>query len=222
MKTADASSAKPRGRPRSFDREQALERAMQVFWKQGYEATSIHDLTRAMGINPPSLYAAFGDKERLFMEAVERYQRECGPAVACILDEAPSARAALERLLMESAGQKAHSGDPRGCMLITSATNCSAPSVQLALAGRREDQQAALKARIDRGAREGELPRGTDTAALADFYTTVLQGMAIRARDGATRKSLLAAAAAAMRAWPKKIEKNRGQAPIKKIGVRHL
>jgi AcrR family transcriptional regulator len=197
----DTGAAKPRGRPRSFDREKALERAMQVFWKQGYEATSIHDLTRAMGINPPSLYAAFGDKERLFMEAVERYQRECGPAVACILDEAQTARGAIERLLTESAGQMAHSGDPRGCMLIT---NCSAPSVQSALAGRREHQKAALKARIDRGAREGELPRGTDTAALADFYTTVLQGMALSARDGATRKSLLAAAEAAMRAWPRK------------------
>ena len=204
MKTVPAGPAKPRGRPRSFDREKALERAMQVFWKQGYEATSIHDLTRAMGINPPSLYAAFGDKERLFMEAVERYQRECGPAVSCILDEAPSARGAMERLLMESAGQMAHSGDPRGCMLITSATNCSAASVQAALAGRRDEQKAALKARIDRGLREGELPRGTDTGALADFYTTVLQGMAISARDGAARKSLLAAAEAAMRAWPQK------------------
>jgi AcrR family transcriptional regulator len=212
VKPTDAGPAKPRGRPRSFDREQALERAMQVFWKQGYEATSIHDLTRAMGINPPSLYAAFGDKERLFMEAVERYQRECGPAVGCILDGAPTARGAIERLLMESAGQMAHSGDPRGCMLITSATNCSAASVQSALAGRREEQKGALKARIDRGVREGELPRGTDTAALADFYTMVLQGMAIRARDGATRKSLLAAAEAAMRAWPRSAARRREKA----------
>src|SRR3981189_1577334 len=136
----DARPVKPRGRPRSFDREQALERAMQVFWKQGYEATSIHDLTRAMGINPPSLYAAFGDKERLFMEAIERYQRERGPALPCIRDEAPTARAGVEGLLMESAGQMAHGGDARGCMLITAATNCSAASVQSALAGRREGQ----------------------------------------------------------------------------------
>jgi AcrR family transcriptional regulator len=202
-------SDKPRGRPRSFDRDKALERAMQVFWKQGYEATSIQDLTRAMGINPPSLYAAFGDKERLFMEAVERYERECGPAVACILDEAPTARGAIERLLTESASQMARSGEPRGCMLINAATNCSAASVQDALAGRRDDQKAALKARLDRGLREGELPRGTDTGGLADFYTTVLQGMSIRARDGATRKSLLAAAETAMRAWPESAPKRR-------------
>jgi hypothetical protein len=115
----------------------------------------------------------------------------------------------MERLLTESADQMAHSGDPRGCMLITSATNCSAASVQAALAGRRDEQKAALKARIDRGLREGELPPGTDTGALADFYTTVLQGMAIQARDGATRKSLLAAAEAAMRAWPRRQKKSR-------------
>src|SRR5258706_15807861 len=105
-------SDKPRGRPRSFDRDKALERAMQVFWKQGYEATSIQDLTRAMGINPPSLYAAFGDKERLFMEAVERYERECGPAGACILDEAPTAGAALQRPPAGGAGQIAPTGGP--------------------------------------------------------------------------------------------------------------
>src|SRR5258706_15642771 len=103
MKTAATGPAKPRGRPRSFDREASLERAMQVFWKQGYEATSIQDLTRAMRINPPSLYAAFGDKERLFMEAVERYERECGPAGERILDEAPTAPRAIEGLLSGSA-----------------------------------------------------------------------------------------------------------------------
>jgi AcrR family transcriptional regulator len=127
--------------------------------------------------------------------------------VGCILDETPTARGAVERLLTESAAQMAHGGDPRGCMLITAATNCSAASVQAALAGRRQDQKATLKARIDRGVREGELPRGTDTGALADFYTTVLQGMAIRARDGATPKSLLAAAEAAMRAWPPSVRR---------------
>src|SRR5258706_13378598 len=106
-------SDKPRGRPRSFDRDEALERAMQVFWKQGYEATSIQDLTRAMGINPPSLYAAFGDKERLFMEAVGRYERECGPAVACLLDEAPTAPARGGRLVTDTASQMARSVRPR-------------------------------------------------------------------------------------------------------------
>src|SRR6266446_8126011 len=120
MKTAAAAPAKPRGRPRSFDREQALERAMQVFWKQGYEATSIHDLTRAMGINPPSLYAAFGDKERLFMEAVERYQEQRRQSVTKVFDEAPTAKEAVHRLLREAASRLACSGHPRGCMLVMS------------------------------------------------------------------------------------------------------
>jgi AcrR family transcriptional regulator len=93
---------KPRGRPRSFDRDKALERAMQVFWRQGYEATSVSDLTRAMGINPPSLYAAFGDKERLYLDALERYQRSRLAAVAKWFGEEPTAKAAVARLLREA------------------------------------------------------------------------------------------------------------------------
>ncbi|HZC78142.1 MAG TPA: TetR/AcrR family transcriptional regulator, partial [Ktedonobacterales bacterium] len=91
MRRADGKPAKPRGRPRSFDREAALERAIDVFWRHGYEATSVSDLTSAMGINPPSLYAAFGDKEKLFLEAVERYQQQRRQAVMKVFDEAPTA-----------------------------------------------------------------------------------------------------------------------------------
>jgi AcrR family transcriptional regulator len=200
VKTADPGPAKLRGRPRSFDREQALERAMQVFWKQGYEATSIHDLTRAMGINPPSLYAAFGDKERLFLEAVGRYQ-EMRQGLAELLEEEATAKGAIGRVLTEAARNLASCG---GCMLVLSAAACSESSahVQAELTELRTDQKAVLKARIDRGIRERELPRGTDSAALAEFYATILLGMSIRARDGASRGSLLKAAAAAMRAWP--------------------
>jgi AcrR family transcriptional regulator len=176
---------------------------MQVFWRQGYEATSINDLTEAMDINPPSLYAAFGDKEQLFLAAVERYGCGAGQAAA-ILSEAPTARAAAERLLERAAHEFTNRSHPPGCMVITAATNCSAESshVQAALAKRRQSSEANLRARIERGIREGELPAGTDTGALAKFYATVLEGMAIQARDGASRQSLLATAAAAMRAWP--------------------
>jgi AcrR family transcriptional regulator len=193
---------KPRGRPRSFDRDKALERAMHVFWKQGYEATSVNDLTRAMRINPPSLYAAFGDKEHLYLEAVDRYQRSRLEAVATWLDEEPTAKAAVARLLTEAAGLLVRSGAPRGSMLVLSAMNCADASLQSRLAHRRASGRAILKARIDRGVHEGELPPATDTAALTDFYMTVFQGMSVQARDGATRKSLLATAEAAMRAWP--------------------
>lgn len=190
------------GRPRSFDRDKALERAMHLFWRQGYEATSVHDLTRAMGINPPSLYAAFGDKQKLYLEALERYQRARRASLATWFEQEPTAKAAVGRLLREAARELARAGMPRGSMLVLSATSCAAAPLQSELAQRRTGVRALLKARIDRGLREGELPRKTDSAALADFYTTVFQGMSIQAHDGATRRRLLATAEAAMRAWP--------------------
>jgi AcrR family transcriptional regulator len=196
------SNEKPRGRPRSFDRDRALERAMHVFWRQGYEATSVSDLTRAMGINPPSLYAAFGDKERLYLEALGRYQQRRLESMAKWFEEEPTAKAAVRRLLIEAARELARSGAPRGSMLVLSATQCSAESLQPELAERRASVRAILNARIERGMREGELPRGTDSNALTDFYSAVFQGMSLQARGGATRKRLLATAETAMRAWP--------------------
>jgi AcrR family transcriptional regulator len=192
-----------RGRPRSFDREAALQAAMDVFWEKGYEATSIHDLTGAMGINPPSLYAAFGDKEHLYLEAVQRYQDWRREQVGRLLDEAPSAREGIERLLRESAQELTKGCHPAGCMLALSASCTSASAdAQEALAERRAMARRRIKERIDRGVREGDVPAGTDTAGLADFFTTVFSGMAMRAKDGATRKSLVATVDAAMRAWP--------------------
>jgi AcrR family transcriptional regulator len=202
MKMMNGTPAKPRGRPRSFDRDAALERAMEVFWKLGFEGASLHDLTTAMGINPPSLYAAFGDKERLFLEAVGRYEAERG--AACPYADAATAREAIERLLTYMANEFSKPCNPRGCLMVMAATTSSASSAQLqaALAQRRAASRARLKARIDRGLTEGELPRGTDTGGLADFYATILAGMSLQARDGASRRRLLATVAAAMRAWP--------------------
>lgn len=193
---------KPRGRPRSFDRGRALERAMHVFWRQGYEATSVSDLTRAMGINPPSLYAAFGDKEQLYLEALGRYQQRRVESMAKWFDEEPTAKAAVRRLLTEAATELARAGAPRGSMLVLSAMQCSSDALQAKLAERRASVRAILKARIDRGLHEGELARSTDTDALVDFYSAVFQGMSLQARAGASRKRLLATAALAMRAWP--------------------
>jgi len=201
MKKANGAPAPaPRGRPRSFDRDAALERAMQVFWRQGYEATSVSDLTRAMDINPPSLYAAFGDKEHLYLAALERYAQGRRESLEQILQQTPSAKQAIERLLLAAADDLT-SADCRGCMLSTA--QCGDEHLQSALAERRNAPKRALKERFQRAVREGELPRSTDTGALADFYTTVFQGMAMQARDGAPRKGLVATARAAMRAWPK-------------------
>jgi AcrR family transcriptional regulator len=195
-------SDKPRGRPRSFDRDRALERAMELFWRQGYEATSVRDLTRALRINPPSLYAAFGDKERLYLEALGLYRRRRLEAMSRWFEQERTAKAAVRRLLTEAARELSRAGAPRGSMLVLSATQCVAESLQPQIAEQRASVRALLKARIDRGAREGELPRGADTRALADFYGAVFQGMSLQARAGATRKRLLATAGTAMRAWP--------------------
>ena len=198
MKRPSTVSA-PRGRPRSFDRERALERAMLVFWRKGYEAASLSDLTRAMDINPPSLYAAFGDKERLFLEAIELYEKEHWQETARALEEPRSARQAVERLLLQGAADLT-GGECSGCML--SNAHSADARLEAKLAERRALPKRLFKARFDRAVRERELARGTDTGALADFYTAVFQGMAAQARDGAPRKSLLATAKAAMRAWP--------------------
>jgi AcrR family transcriptional regulator len=194
--------AKPRGRPRSFDREQALESAMEVFWKKGFESTSITDLTEAMGSNPPSLYAAFGDKERLFLEAVERYQARRGET--CPYCEEPTARGALETLLTYMANELSSADHPRGCMMVMAAATSSgtSPQLQAALAERRAAARTNLKARIERGIKEGDVPPGTDAGALADFFGTIMTGMSLQARDGATRKSLLATVERAMSVFP--------------------
>jgi AcrR family transcriptional regulator len=202
MKRQHASAAKPRGRPRSFDRDAALERAMEVFWRLGFEGASLADLTQAMDINPPSLYAAFGDKERLFLEAVERYQAK--RYAACPYRDAPTAREAVERLLTYVAKEASKPGNPPGCLMLMAATTSSTSSAQLqaALAQKRADSRAQLKARLEQGLRDGELPRGTDTGALADLYAAVVAGISLQARDGASRKRLLATVESAMRAWP--------------------
>jgi len=208
MKSAEHTE-KPRkktGRPLSFDRDVALERAMLVFWRYGYEAASLHELTSAMGITPPSLYAAFGDKEKLFLEAVERYSTRSCDAMQCLFAAAPTARDAVERLLQSSAVEHTCSSHPPGCLMVTAATNCSASAehVQDAMVKRRSDVEAMVRERIERGIRDGELPADTDAAALAGFYVTILHGMSIRARDTCNRDDLLAVASSAMRAWPAK------------------
>lgn len=196
---------KARGRPLSFDRDAALETAMHVFWERGYEAASISDLTAAMSITPPSLYTAFGDKEQLFLEAIERYALGYGSAGARALATEPTARGAAEQWLLAAANELTQPCHPRGCMVVMAATNCSAAAerVQNALLLRRTEAFASLERRIQGGIDGGELPSDTDAKDLANFFATIYQGMSMQAKDGATHENLLSTVRTAMRSWPK-------------------
>ncbi|MGB6438643.1 MAG: TetR/AcrR family transcriptional regulator [Methyloceanibacter sp.] len=191
------------GRPRSFDRDQALNEALHVFWAKGYEGTSISDLTEAMGINPPSLYAAFGNKEKLFCEALDRYAglREQFMEEAFA---APTAREAMARLLEGTADRLSDKSKPTGCLLVQGALSggkeCEV--VKQNLAARRAAGEVMIRDRLKRAKREGDLPADADPAALACFVTTIMQGMSVQAAGGATRKELRAIADTALRAWP--------------------
>jgi AcrR family transcriptional regulator len=190
-----------RGRPRSFDRQEALRRAVELFWEQGYEGTSIADLTGAMGIAAPSLYAAFGSKEALFREAVGLYVEDSPTEQA--LRRPGTARDAVAAMLHDNADDYADPATPRGCMIVLGAPvgTPAHSGVREQLADARRDSIDRLRERLDRGVAEGDLPRTADTAMLAAFYSTVLDGMSIKARDGASREELRAIADAALGAW---------------------
>ena len=192
-----------RGRPRSFDRAAALRQAMAVFWQRGYEGTSLANLTAAMRINRPSLYAAFGCKEALFLEAVALYETEEGGATTRALQDEPTARAAIEAMLRSNADAYAAPDTPPGCMVVLGAMLGTPESraVREHLTEHRRQAQEAVQRRLEQGVAAGDLPAGTDTAALAAFCTTVLQGLSIQARDGAPREALAAIVDCAMAAW---------------------
>jgi AcrR family transcriptional regulator len=179
------------GRPRSFDREQALEQAMNAFWARGYENTSISQLTEVMGIAPPSLYAAFGDKRALFDEAAACYCDQLGAQMDNAL-AAGTARTAIERVLRTTADFHSAGGHPRGCLAMS----------EPLLAEHRAELRAAISARIARGVTDAELPESTDVDGLAEFVMVLLAGMSDRARDGATTAQLEATITQAMVSWP--------------------
>ncbi|MFF9808174.1 TetR/AcrR family transcriptional regulator [Streptomyces coeruleorubidus] len=185
---------------RAFDRDQALAAALREFWTHGYETTSVASLTAAMGINPPSLYAAFGDKRQLFDEAVQLYTRTYGARLQRDSD-ACSAVATLLRYLAADYTDPSH---PPGCLIITGATNCAPGSqdVKDKLRAMREETKAAIAAGIRADIDAGLLAADVDADGLAAFYAAVIQGMNQQACDGATRETLERVADAAMAAWP--------------------
>ncbi|MBE1490172.1 TetR/AcrR family transcriptional regulator [Plantactinospora soyae] len=194
------------GRPRTFDSDTALDRALEVFWRQGYEGTGISDLTKAMGINnAPSLYNAFGNKEQLFSKVLDRYAD--GPAryIREAFDQ-PTARAAVEALLHGAADATTDPDHPRGCITVQGALACSpgAETVRDELVARRAAGETALRERLQRADGEGELPAGTDADGLARYFATIYQGIAVQAAGGASREQLHQIVDTAMTVWPQR------------------
>ena len=204
MIVMEKTEGRSRGRPRSFDREAALDAAMRLFWEHGYEATSLAQLTAAIGVSAPSLYTAFGDKEALFLQAVDRYMARGGDQTQALMGDAKSAREAVARVLAESAVRLTDPRYPRGCMVVLSAISVSdeAARVQAELARCRASWEKEMKKRIERGIADGDVPRDANPAALASFYMAVLQGMSLHAKDGASRERLKQIGEAALLAFP--------------------
>ncbi len=203
MNTTPIAAGRERGRPRQFERDAALGRAMELFWEQGYDETSLDDLTRAMRINPSSLYAAFGDKEQLYRAALTRYLGGSGKHVWQILERKISTRRALGLLLEAAATEMTRPGRPAGCMLSLAVMHGCPDTANLraAISELRNKSRTEVIARIKRGIVEGDMPRKTNVSAMARFFMSVLQGMSVQAKDGATRRELVAIARAAMKAF---------------------
>lgn len=196
-------STKSRGRPREFDPDQALAAALRVFWTRGYESASMAELTEAMGITKPSLYACFGNKEALFHKALDLYQREKLGYVSSALD-APTARGVVERLFAGALSAHCGGSDPQGCLGVSSvvAGTCAADSIREHVVAQRTSSETALIARLTRARDEGELAAGSDPKALAQCVTTMLSGLSVKAQSGSCAMDQRAAVDAFLQMWP--------------------
>ncbi len=190
------------GRPREFDVEDALDAALDVFWRKGFEGASLTDLTEAMGITRPSLYAAYGNKEELFRKALDHYESTCiGFAFRAL--QQPTAREVVEHLLHGYAEMQ-NGARPPGCLGTNAALVCSdtAEPIRQELIGRRHRAEQRLQARLQRAVDERDLPDDADPAELARYVMAVIQGMAVQAASGADRTVLHGVVNTALRAWP--------------------
>ncbi len=192
------------GRPREFDRECALDAAMQLFWRQGYESTSLDQLKRAMGgLSAASFYGAFDSKEKLYREALARYLDTYGQVVAPLYDNTLSAHDALEQALRRSARLQTDPRFPKGCMLVVSMANASPENnhLQAMVAAERQRTRDAIRHGIERGVASGELRQGTDAEGLATLAEALLVGMSVQARDGVSHTAIEAAVSSLLQAW---------------------
>lgn len=194
-----------KGRPREFDVAEALSAALRVFWTKGYEGASLTDLTAAMGITRPSLYAAFGNKESLFRKALDLYEQEKLAYVGEAL-KAPTSRQVAERLLRGALEMQTSDCEPRGCMRVISSVSCSpeAESIRAELMERRRSSQRALCDRMQRAKEEGDLGPTVDVEGLCNYLGAILQGMSVQAGSGATKAQLSSLVETSLAMWPGK------------------
>ena len=195
--------ARQRGRPPAFDHDEALTKAMHVFWSHGYEGSSMAALTEAMGINKPSLYGAFGSKEELFRKVVQKYLAGPVAYIGAALNE-PTAYRVVEKLLTMSAEFLTRDQNPRGCMVIQGALTCGegAELIQQELKARRSAYEDNLRQRFERACAEGDLPPNESPAALSKYVATVHQGMSVQATSGASKSELLEIVTRVLQHWP--------------------
>jgi AcrR family transcriptional regulator len=193
----------PKGRPREFDLEAALDAVLLLFWRHGYEGTSLAMLTRAVGVNMPSLYAAFGNKEALFRKALERYLQKPASYLPNALKE-PTARAVAEKLFAGAIAMAMNPRHPDGCLLVQGALAAGPQTqrIRQELALRRAAAEAAVRYRLEGAAAAGDLPPHGDPEQVARYLITVIWGMSVQAAGGASRQQLEQVAAMALRAWP--------------------
>ncbi|MFI0366436.1 TetR/AcrR family transcriptional regulator [Actinomadura sp. 1N219] len=193
-----------RGRPRTFDPDVALRTALDLFWERGYEGTSLNDLAQAMGIASASIYACFGSKQELFRKVMALYGITSGGRPRNALREHPSTRAAIHAMLRATADEITRPDAPHYCMLILAAPTGAEENHEIRefLAELRRGMLSAVKDRLVRGVTDGDLTATPATLdAIARYYTTVVQGLSVQARDGATRNDLEAIITCAMAAW---------------------
>jgi AcrR family transcriptional regulator len=193
-----------RGRPREFDREKALTEAMLLFWRKGFHATSLRDLGDALNIRMPSLYAAFGSKEALYVEAVDLYMRATRTLLWQHLENGQRAREAIRELLVATAGELTNrEAHPGGCMVTFATTDEDMPTdVIAAILDARQDWLDIIRERLEAAVTEGELPGSTDVNALSRFYFSMVQSIGIQAHDGVPYAELVTIVDIAMSAWP--------------------
>lgn len=192
-----------RGRPKCFDEQEALQKAMLLFWKYGYEATSMSDLTKALNLTAPSIYSTFGDKSQLFHASLEYYLAHEACSLEVIFQQAQTAKIAIEIYLHESLKKLVQQNKPAGCMLVTATMNCSqehAP-IQNDLLIKRQQVKERIYQRLEQGINEGDLSAKANTQAMTDYYVTVVQGLTIQARDGVGIEQLENVVTLALKTW---------------------